>query len=502
MARSKKARSPTAESTEVPEDPVSNPRRTGLIGAIVAGGVTLVIAALVFTNSLTTERVASAGLIGARAEAALGANNVVLKALVQAVLLAEDRALGVADTETVQLAIDEAAATLIELEQSAVELDEALGGGTVHTDLAVAVTTPGEELLQRAAAGDIKDAAALLAGPTKSSLEALRDALNTERNEQEAALTSVDDVAETLATIAIFLVAFLLPVAAILAYRYVARRQLRVAEIQLDTRLAAEHEVVRAKDEFIANMSHELRTPLTSIYGFSEMLLETGVIDPDSAMDLIGMINHESSELGRMIEDLLVSARTETGALVFSKQPVGVRHELSVVLDPIAREGTEISVDADDVEVLADPVRFRQIVRNLVSNAVRYGGEAIRLEARADSGRFSLVVADNGAGVPAFKESRLFTRFVHEGDEALTVGSVGLGLAVVKALAEGMGGDATYGRSDAWTRFIVELPLAPSTSEVGHAPEPLGDLSRLNNTPQLRATRPTGLGTPASDHVP
>jgi two-component system OmpR family sensor kinase len=78
-------------------------------------------------------------------------------------------------------------------------------------------------------------------------------------------------------------------------------------------------------------------------------------------------------------------------------------------------------------------------------------------------------VIDDGPGVPAEKVDRLFTRFVHEGDEALTVGSVGLGLAVVKALADGMDGEVRYRRADGWTSFEVTLPLAPAESD---APAP------------------------------
>jgi signal transduction histidine kinase len=438
------------------------------MGAAIAGIAMLVITAIVFSNSYATQDVGQNGIVAQRAEAALGANDIALKSLGQAVLLAEDETLGVADTATVDRAFGEAETTLDELDERVAELGEAVGDPG-FIPLAVEVRTESAVLFAHASAGKIEAAGTQLAGPVKTAFEALRDAVATERNEREAALLSANDVASKVGNVARFLVAFLLPLGAVLAYRFAARRQLRVAEIQLDARLSAEHQVIRAKDEFIANMSHELRTPLTSIYGFSELLLETGMIDPDSAMDLVGMINTESAELSRMVEDLLISARVEAGAIVYSFHSVTVADELDAVLEPQTRVGATITTNVPDAAVWADPLRVRQILRNLVSNALRHGGPTVRIEGRVHENRLELAVIDDGPGVPAEKVDRLFTRFVHEGDEALTVGSVGLGLAVVKALADGMEGEVRYRRADGWTSFEVALPLAPAGSD---APAP------------------------------
>ena len=478
-----------------PRPSTADPRRTGLKGAAVAGIAMLVIAAIVFSNSYATEDVVEDGIAAQRAEAALGANDVAVKALGQAVLLAEDHALGVADTETVDRAVSEARTTVDELEQRIAELDAAAANDGRFGALLTPLRADTERMLAAAAAGDIETAGGLLAGPVKQGSEALRDAVATERNDREAALTSVNDIASRIGNVARFLVAVLLPLAAVLAYRYAARRQLRVAEIQLDARLAAEHQVIRAKDEFIANMSHELRTPLTSIYGFSELLLETGLIDPDSAMDLVGMINTESAELSRMVEDLLVSARVEAGAVVYSLQSVRVADELVTVLEPMTRVGASIQTDVADSAVWADPLRVRQVLRNLVSNALRHGGSTVRVEGHVSGDRFEISVLDDGPGVPPEKVDRLFTRYIHEGDEALTVGSVGLGLAVVKALVDGMEGEVRYRRSNGWSRFEVELPLAPV--RVGTSPPVPGADAGLG----IAAFSPAGPGSPGTRQV-
>jgi two-component system OmpR family sensor kinase len=113
----------------------------------------------------------------------------------------------------------------------------------------------------------------------------------------------------------------------------------------------------------------------------------------------------------------------------------------------------------------ADQLRTRQILRNLLSNARRWGGDNIRVSAQEIGATAVLIVADDGPGVPSDVETRLFTRYIHEGDNPLTAGSIGLGLSVVKILAEGMAGEVRYERSGGWTRFVVELPLAEAVSQ-------------------------------------
>jgi signal transduction histidine kinase len=310
------------------------------------------------------------------------------------------------------------------------------------------------------------DRAGALADEARPAFETLRDALATHRTESAASVIDAGDAAGRLGQISRFLVAFLLPLGAIVAYRFAARRQLRLAEVQLDAQLEAEHEIHKAKDEFIANMSHELRTPLTSIYGFSEVLIENGLLEPEVAMDLIYMINGESAELGRMVEDLLVSARTAAKALNYSYQPVDLAGEAPMVITPLTRTGATVEVDLPSTPVWADPLRARQIIRNLVSNAIRHGGDRVLVTGAVEDDRVIVEVMDDGPGVPTDMVPRLFTRFVHDGEEALTVGSVGLGLAVVKELATAMNGDAGYRRAGNWTIFEFWLPLAPDSATI------------------------------------
>jgi signal transduction histidine kinase len=409
------------------------------------------------------------GTVLHRAEAVLGANDLAFKAAGQAVLLVEDRELGVADDATVALAVAEARNTSAELGARVAELLEAVAGQAPNLAVAASrVAEASRELVEVTESGRAEEAGRLLSGDAKEAFEALRDTTMTVRDSKAVAFASANGMAGLIANVASFLVAFLLPAAAVVTYRVATRRQLRIAQAQFDTRLEAERNIQIAKDEFIANLSHELRTPLTSIYGFSELLLEQGLIDPDLALDLIGLINDDSADLARMVEDLLVTARIDAGAVTYDLQPVNVANELETVLVPFLRTGLNVEVDCPSVEVWADPLRVRQVLRNLVSNAAKHGGSTVNVTAAVEGNELVCAVTDDGSGVPAEIEIRLFTRFVHEGDVPLTAGSVGLGLAVVKGLLVGMGGDVNYERDQGWTRFSMRLPLAIVRSD--HTP--------------------------------
>jgi signal transduction histidine kinase len=293
--------------------------------------------------------------------------------------------------------------------------------------------------------------------------------LTIERNQRAEAVDDASKSVGRLAQIAGFLTAFLLPLGAMLAYRQSLRRQLEVAEAHLDARLEAERGVGRAKDQFIANISHELRTPLTSIYGFSEVLLEEGFLDPDMAKDLVGLINSESAELARMVEDLLVAAHDEDTQLAIESAPVSMSDEIDAVLEPFRRSGVAIGGTCGTGTVLGDQLRIRQIIRNLVSNAVQHGGSTIRLFGERVGASYIVSVEDDGAGVPDHVLPRLFSRFVHRGDAPLTTGSVGLGLAVAHLLADSMKGSLDHERITGRTSFILTLPLVEMTEEVSRA---------------------------------
>jgi signal transduction histidine kinase len=271
--------------------------------------------------------------------------------------------------------------------------------------------------------------------------------------------TAQTDSAETERLTRIF-VTLLIPAAAIIIGQLMLRRRHRDERLQMLASLEAEQEINRSKDIFIASFSHELRTPLTSIYGFADYLVESRLADPHEAMDLVKVIRSDASELSRMVEDILVAARLESGEMNFDDSAVDLMALAHQERDLFANEGHAIKVHAVPSYAWATEKHVSQILRNLISNAVRYGGSDIDVVVAHTGGQATISVADSGPGVPEEVRDRMFTRFLNEGEMTLLKGSVGLGLSVSRALAAVMGGTIAYERKLGWTNFIVALPAA------------------------------------------
>ena len=429
-----------------------------------------------------------------RAEATLGANAIAVKSLSQAVLLAEDQLLGVADPVTAEAALTEARFALSELRERTAALLNELGSDADLASAAVAAAQAGDNVAELIAAGAVTEAGTLLAGDARQHFETVRDLTAIRRDDAAEAVTSATHLMSRIANLAAFVIAFLIPATAILAYRRIAKNQLRMAEVQLDARLDAERELVKAKDTFVASISHELRTPLTSIYGFSELLIEEGLVDPEYSMELISMINDQSAELHRMVEDLLTSARHEAGTITLSPRLLDLESELAADVRRVT--GKEAGFDVAGV-AWCDASRLQQIIRNLLANAERYGGDQIQISTEQKGNFVEVVVADDGPGVPADKAVRLFTRYVHEGEAPLTVGSIGLGLAVVRILAEVMGGTARYERIEGWSRFIIRLPASEAAADGAlKSSQSLGSLA-----PHVAAARRRPVSDPYAEGI-
>jgi signal transduction histidine kinase len=235
----------------------------------------------------------------------------------------------------------------------------------------------------------------------------------------------------------------------------------------------AERRMNQEKDEFIAGLSHELRTPLTSIVGFSQMLIEEGLLEEEHA-ELLGIINADAADLSRMVDDLLAAARLTADALTSRPQRFDLSEQASIVATPYLRTGENINLEIPHLDVYADPFHVRQIIHNLVSNARRHGGNNIVISGRMEGSKAVLVVADDGEGVPPDEQEKLFQRFSNQGKKALVAGSVGLGLAISQELAMRMRGVIRYSRVDGWTNFSLILQSMPKVVVDNHpkAPEP------------------------------
>ncbi len=230
--------------------------------------------------------------------------------------------------------------------------------------------------------------------------------------------------------------------------------------------LAAARQSTDAKVRFIAAISHELRTPLTAVLGFAEVLKDGSDLNTEERYSMMKAITEEATDLAHIIDDLLVAARGEVGQVVVTKAPVSMRQEVLAVVGASGL-GDQVVVwpPAEGPELaIGDPVRVRQILRNLLENARRYGGTRIEIELGETSENTWVEVRDDGSGVPASILDKLFEPYQHAGGPAGVTESLGLGLSVSSQLAELMAGELTHQRKGGWTAFRLTLPLASQSS--------------------------------------
>jgi signal transduction histidine kinase len=224
-------------------------------------------------------------------------------------------------------------------------------------------------------------------------------------------------------------------------------------------RRLAELEAARAQT--IGVVSHELRNHLTGVIGVTELITGPGaVLEIDEIRELLVLAHHQAVEAGDVIDDLLTASRAERGVLDVALQPADLGAEADLVLRRFGVEGHSIPLALPDgpIWATADPHRFRQVLRNLIGNADRYGGANVTVSI-AHAGRLaSVVVSDDGDGVHPADEASIFLPYRRSRDSAPAPGSTGLGLWIARNLTRQMGGDLTYQRRSGLTVFEVTLP--------------------------------------------
>ena len=245
--------------------------------------------------------------------------------------------------------------------------------------------------------------------------------------------------------------------------------------VDIEERKRAEEEALaasQAKSEFLASMSHELRTPLNAIGGYGELLAMGvhGSLNAEQAQD-IARIRRSQQHLLTLINDVLNFARVDAGQAEYRLTSVPVDealHDTETMIAPqIVAKDLRYSYKGGDktASVLADPEKLQQIVLNLLSNAVKFtdAGGSITLSSKPAGKCVEISVQDTGAGIPPEKLERIFDPFV-QAERRLNqpVQGVGLGLAISRDLAHGMGGEltveSTVGRG---STFTLSLPRAP-----------------------------------------
>jgi len=291
----------------------------------------------------------------------------------------------------------------------------------------------------------------------RNSEDAIRaPLLDLQLEENEHLLDSIEEEAR-----AVLILQRLVPGLLVLA----ALLTILAIRLQLRSRHLEELEALYvAKDGFIASVSHELRTPLTAVVGMAAELRDrTEVFDPDEVVELATIIADQSNEVSYIVEDLLVAARIDAGSLTVVLEPVGLRRQVEDALVPfraLLPSGCQLIGDAT---AYADGGRVRQILRNLIGNAVRHGGDRITVRIQTELRGAVVIVEDDGQGLPASEWEAIFEAYHRARDIPGLPPSVGLGLTVSRQLARQMSGDLSYRYADGFSRFELVLQAAGPT---------------------------------------
>jgi two-component system phosphate regulon sensor histidine kinase PhoR len=222
------------------------------------------------------------------------------------------------------------------------------------------------------------------------------------------------------------------------------------------------------RQEFVANVSHELRTPLSLIKSAAETLLDGAKDDPAALTRFLQIIDKHANRLALLIDDLLLLSTLDSGGLRLNRQPLPFRTTVQEAIDDLRPRALARNVTLENsvpgaLIALADNDRMRQVISNLLDNAIKYGraGGTTKVEgAVLADGRIEIVVVDDGPGIPKESRERIFERF-YRVDKARSreQGGTGLGLAIVKHVIQAHGGEVRVeSEPGSGSRFIFNLP--------------------------------------------
>jgi signal transduction histidine kinase len=282
--------------------------------------------------------------------------------------------------------------------------------------------------------------------------------------------------ARTKQNIALGLSAIVVVIVGMLAFGIVtlrrSRNQVRAANIDLAATNSALAKALAAKTEFLATTSHEIRTPLNGILGMTQVMLADRTL-ADQVRDRIGVVHSAGVTMRALVDDILDVAKMETGNLTIEQVPLDLRATLGDVArlwqEQASGKGIGFVLDLDQspVWIEGDAARLRQVVFNLLSNALKFTAKGnVTLRAASAGDRLCITVTDSGIGIPADKYDVIFESF-RQVDAGTTrqFGGTGLGLAICRNLARAMHGDVRVeSEMGVGSSFIIDLPLVLSAA--------------------------------------
>jgi signal transduction histidine kinase len=283
-----------------------------------------------------------------------------------------------------------------------------------------------------------------------------------------------------------------------------SRNQVRAANATLRSTNVALEKALAAKTEFLATTSHEIRTPLNGILGMTQVILAGRQLDP-TLRGRIELVHGAGETMKALVDDILDVAKMETGELRIQTGEMDLKRLLEDAVTvwtgqaETKRIGIEFDLQNCPGKIIADEVRLRQIIFNLMSNAIKFTDRGhVRLAAFTEEEgdgdeRLVVRVSDSGIGIPSDRLEEIFESFRQvDGGVTRRHGGTGLGLAICRSLARAMGGDVTVASTlGAGSTFTLSLPLERGAAEVARADRPIAiSLS----TAELLMIEPNPLG--------
>jgi nitrogen-specific signal transduction histidine kinase/CheY-like chemotaxis protein len=267
-----------------------------------------------------------------------------------------------------------------------------------------------------------------------------------------------------------------------------SRNKVSAANAVLQSTNSELQHALRAKSDFLAMTSHEIRTPLNGIMGMTQVILANSGLD-GKVREQMTLLSRSGKAMQTLVDDLLDTAKLETGEIKLTQAPVDiaavVTEAVNLWREQANAKGLALNLRIDDMprQVVTDGARVRQIILNLMSNAVKFtdaGEIAVRLTAGDGADRFVIAVTDSGIGIPADQQAKIFDEF-HQVDSGTSRnhGGTGLGLAISSKLAKALGGDLSVESSEgAGSTFIISLPLVAvaTTAKRSTPPQSLSDM--------------------------
>ncbi len=231
------------------------------------------------------------------------------------------------------------------------------------------------------------------------------------------------------------------------------------------------------KSEFLSQMSHELRTPLNAIIGFAQILLQSKkpILDQKHVSD-VSLILESGKHLLRLINEILDLSKIESGKMSVNIDAINLNKllvEIIASIRPMAQKANITLIDfmsaSDEIYILADEFRFRQVILNLVANGIKYnkagGSVSLKHELIKDN-YIRINVQDTGMGIPENFQNKIFKPFERGGAEFTQIEGTGIGLSVTKKLVELMNGCIDFhSAEDEGSCFYVDIPLAPNLNQ-------------------------------------